>query len=336
VPVGTPPGPYDLDMVVYSPATGQSLPVEIGVPGAAAAGNAGAARSTSLRLATVEVGPSEQPADLARLPVPARAPVDLGGVELVGGQVKQDAADSGSPIDLALAWRLVGSGEARRESVRLVDAAGRDWPLGEAALGGGYPVERWRAGEVVVERAELTIPPGAAAGEAGLFATIWPAGAPAARVEIARLAVRARAHSFAAPAPGRPLRAQFGEVASLVGVDVPQSVARGESLALALHWQARAETPTSYSVFVHLVGADDRPVAQRDGAPGEGTLPTTGWVAGEFLRDGYALAVPAGLPPGDYRLLVGMYDPRTGQRLPVTGPAADGPDRGAGATVQVR
>ncbi|HEY3108004.1 MAG TPA: hypothetical protein VGL23_04585, partial [Chloroflexota bacterium] len=333
VPTGTPPGRYDLEMVVYNRSTGQTLPVQLS---GARGGDAGAAPSTSLRLATLEVSPAEEPADPAGLPVAARAPLDLGGVELVGGEARPDAVDAGAPIDLALAWRLAGPAAARRERLLLVDAAGRVWPLLEGALGGAYPIERWRPGEVVVERSEATVPPGAAAGDARLLVAASPAGAAPSPAELARIAIRSRAHTFAAPLAARSLRAQVGELASLVGVDAPASVGRGEPLTVTLHWQARAETTTSYSVFVHLVGADDRPVAQRDGIPGEGTLPTTGWVAGEFLRDTYTLAVPAGLEPGEYRLLVGMYQPRTGQRLPALGPAADAADRVAAATVQVR
>ena len=38
-----------------------------------------------------------------------------------------------------------------------------------------------------------------------------------------------------------------------------------------------------------------------------------------MIRDEYTLDVPASLPPGDYRIEVGMYDPQTLERLPVAG-----------------
>jgi hypothetical protein len=38
---------------------------------------------------------------------------------------------------------------------------------------------------------------------------------------------------------------------------------------------------------------------------------------GTTLRDGATLALPPDLPPGDYRLLVGFYDPESATRLGV-------------------
>ena len=56
--------------------------------------------------------------------------------------------------------------------------------------------------------------------------------------------------------------------------------------------------------------------------PGDGAFPTTSWVEGEVLTDTYRITLPVGLAPGQYTLIVGMYDPKTGARLPVT--TADG------------
>jgi len=62
--------------------------------------------------------------------------------------------------------------------------------------------------------------------------------------------------------------------------------------------------------------------AQRDQPPGNGAFPTTGWLAGEVLTDTYRIASPVDLQPGRYALMLSMYDPVTGARLPVT--AVDG------------
>jgi hypothetical protein len=40
------------------------------------------------------------------------------------------------------------------------------------------------------------------------------------------------------------------------------------------------------------------------------------WVEGDLVADRYDLSLPPGSPSGLYRLLVGMYDPDTLQRLP--------------------
>jgi hypothetical protein len=67
--------------------------------------------------------------------------------------------------------------------------------------------------------------------------------------------------------------------------------------------------------FVHLLGADGRPVAQFDSVPCAGACPAPTWRAGEVLKDEVTLLVPAGAPPGPYLLAVGWYDGGTLQRL---------------------
>jgi hypothetical protein len=41
---------------------------------------------------------------------------------------------------------------------------------------------------------------------------------------------------------------------------------------------------------------------------------TTLWQVGELYQDHVVLRIPPDLPPGDYPVLVGLYDPETGAR----------------------
>jgi mannosyltransferase len=91
----------------------------------------------------------------------------------------------------------------------------------------------------------------------------------------------------------------------------------GSALRLTLFWQATDEVDTSYAVFIHLTDAQHRIWAQRDSIPQGGDFPTDAWMAGDVITDRYSILVPAETPPGDYLLIVGMYDPETGQRLPI-------------------
>jgi hypothetical protein len=47
-------------------------------------------------------------------------------------------------------------------------------------------------------------------------------------------------------------------------------------------------------------------------------LPTTGWVKDEVITDEYLIPMDEDLPPWQYTILVGMYDPMTDKRLPIT------------------
>jgi len=56
-------------------------------------------------------------------------------------------------------------------------------------------------------------------------------------------------------------------------------------------------------------------VAQADGPPCNGRYPTTAWAAGEKLQDAHPLVLPPNLEPGEYHLLVGLYDAESMARL---------------------
>jgi hypothetical protein len=91
----------------------------------------------------------------------------------------------------------------------------------------------------------------------------------------------------------------------------------GTALHVVLYWEAVEPVETSYTVFVHLVDADGRIWSQRDSLPQRGDFPTDAWFAGDVIVDPYSILVPVDAPPGDYQLVVGMYQPTIGQRLPV-------------------
>jgi hypothetical protein len=90
------------------------------------------------------------------------------------------------------------------------------------------------------------------------------------------------------------------------------------TISLALYWHSTASIPVAYTVFTQLVGPDGQVWAQWDNPPQAGRYPTTAWTEQDSVVDRYTLTLHEGAPPGEYRLLVGMYDPATGQRLPVT------------------
>lgn len=98
---------------------------------------------------------------------------------------------------------------------------------------------------------------------------------------------------------------------------VEDELSPGQILRLDLSWQAAEPIPRAYKVFVHLQAADGGLAAQRDAEPLDGTRPTTGWRPGETIADRAGLWLPADLAPGDYRLLLGLYDATTGERVPV-------------------
>ncbi len=91
-------------------------------------------------------------------------------------------------------------------------------------------------------------------------------------------------------------------------------IARGEHLLAGMFWLATDATASRYKVFLQLLDADGRLVAQRDSEPAGGSSPTTTWKTGYNYYDLHALLIPKELPTGDYTLIAGLYD--------ITDPAA--------------
>jgi hypothetical protein len=88
-------------------------------------------------------------------------------------------------------------------------------------------------------------------------------------------------------------------------------------LTLTFRWQAQRRMDGSYKFFVHLMDADSKEViSQVDAIPDNWSYPTDWWEQGEMVQDTVRLSL-ADVPPGEYALYVGWYQPETGERLPV-------------------
>jgi 4-amino-4-deoxy-L-arabinose transferase-like glycosyltransferase len=138
------------------------------------------------------------------------------------------------------------------------------------------------------------------------------------------------------PAPNlagaHPVNANLGGRVRLTSYDLAGgSIRPGQEMTVTLYWQVVAPPDTDYTVFIHLRDAADHTVAQADAPPLQGFYRTSAWQLGEILNDTHRLTPPADLKPGMYRLYAGLYDPQTGQRLPVL----DAAGREAGNEVAV-
>ncbi len=129
------------------------------------------------------------------------------------------------------------------------------------------------------------------------------------------LPVDDRPRRFDPPEMARPADTAFGDAIRLVGYD-PEVLLDPPTLDLTLYWRALRDGPGDLSIFVHLLDGD-RIVAQRDTRPNGGATPTTGWLAGEYLLDGYEMiSLPEGLR--EFSIVVGVTEAETGARLPAS------------------
>ncbi len=79
----------------------------------------------------------------------------------------------------------------------------------------------------------------------------------------------------------------------------------GDVLQIDLRWRADASPEANYTVFVQLLDSALQVALQRDRWPGDGLYPTASLEVGQTITDN--LALPLDLPPGSYRLIVGLY-----------------------------
>ena len=185
-----------------------------------------------------------------------------------------------------------------------------------------YPTHNWRQGEQVSTNDPIYLPTTSPSGDYRLrLRVVRENEAPLGDwVELGNIRVTGRPHLLTPPPMDTPLNAQFGEVARLVGYRLNLEAAHpGGEIKLTLIWQALHQSATPLKVFAHLYTLADtvQVLAQHDGPPAGGAILTSTWLEGEYIEDTHVIPLDASLPPGTYRLGVGMYDPDLLQRLSV-------------------
>ncbi|MDH7487607.1 MAG: glycosyltransferase family 39 protein [Anaerolineae bacterium] len=317
---GTPPGDYELRLSVVGGEEGRALDVLDG---------RGQPQGTELVLGVVQVTMPASPLSPAQLPIEHRQHLDLdGSVRFLGHSGGEGPLAPGDLLSVSLFW------QARRDVdeeliafVQLLDGEERLAAGWEAPPGAGYPSSRWRAGDLLHTQAALRLPATLADGRytliAGLFRAADKTRLRAGRgdhITLAQVRVVGRAHNFTPPAPAYRLEANFADKALLVGYDLSVSSPIPHPLSpiiLTLHWRAEALMDVPYTIFVHLLDGEGRFRGQDDRPPAGGALPTTGWLPGEYVADEHRLQISAEAAAGPHLLEVGLYDPATGERLPL-------------------
>jgi hypothetical protein len=278
-------------------------------------------------------------------PLPADAPL----LALVGPDIRLHTAEmeqtlgvaGPSTLTVGLEWSSVRPLASNlKVSVRLLDPNGDLRVSTDTQPGYGFsPTSLWRPDERVGDRYVLLLPDDLPADDGYRLVFVFYQAtslAEVARVELGPFALplgaavvfEPRPRLFELPMLSRVLDAGFtdptdssgGDHIRLAGYDL---MVKGESLDLTLWWVAQRQPRVDYTVFAHLFNptAEADIVAQNDAMPRQGSCPTSGWLEGEVVSDTIRLSL-ADVPPGAYRLAIGLYDAATGDRLAAT--AADG------------
>jgi hypothetical protein len=114
----------------------------------------------------------------------------------------------------------------------------------------------------------------------------------------------------------RPIRAILGDNnIAFLGYNLDKTeVKKGETFSVSYYWKCLERVNKDYDIFVHLDGAV---TILQDHKPIYGWYPTSKWQKGDILEEEYRITIPAATPPGEYKIYLGMCDPKTGERLEV-------------------
>lgn len=203
--------------------------------------------------------------------------------------------------------------------LHLLDAAGQGRAGDDRQPWNGlYPTSRWAPGEMVRMSYTLTLPADLPAGLYALSVGWYDESVSRLRTpegaDQVPLAMVGTLTPVSAPLPSE-VGASFANGIRLARYELVRGT---DGLVLTLGWETGQPVGEDLTVFVHLRDAAGGTVSQGDGPPCGGAWPTGLWPTGYPIEDGHSIPLPADLPAGRYTLVVGLYDPRTERRVPLT------------------
>ncbi len=289
----------------------------------------------------LQVAQNERNFHLPNITYPLAANFE-GKIKLLGYDLPSRRVEPGDGLPITLYWQgLEWLGEDFVIFDRLLD---NPPDAGQPLVWGGYdrlPKENystllWAPGEVVMDGFAVPVAVDAPAGvytlSLGWYRKVdgqarslpildpetgEPTGATAVTIGPIKVGGPPPGVTTVKAEPEVMLETILGDQIKLLGFDL-NSTLQTQNLTLVLYWQALKTINTDYTVFVHVRNAAGEVVAQKDSPPAGGAYPTRLWDAGEIIRDEVSVPLEH-LAPGEYEVVVGMYDFITGLRLAVEG-----------------
>ena len=319
IPAGLAPGAYQFVVGIGELGTERLLPIvsDDGQP------------KTLLHLHSLTITAPAIPLIAARLPVqhPRSVPAAIDDVKLLGyaGPSQDDNILAGTPVELTLFYQAVsGNAPERHLYLSLLDqngagiAGAEEWPLPS------YPTNQWTAGALVQVPTSFFIPATVTTGDYQLITGLLD---PQTRIKsepitLGTVKVQQRSATFTAPTvpTPSPWLTQFGTHVVLLGHDLQaEIVGDAATVDVYLYWQVRQPLLPPHHIFVHLNDEAGNTLAQSDSPPtlSDGDdAPTGSWQPDEYVATRHRISLPASSRWSTLR--IGLYEPTTGQRLPVT------------------
>jgi hypothetical protein len=259
-----------------------------------------------------------------------------GDLEVLGYELPAPRPQAGDFVPLSLAMRAPEGTEHFYTPVLFIDTSDARLTF-EFTTDGHLVTPAWLPGEVIIERFDFALPHDLPEGSYPVVLGLRNLSTGAdteLSLSLGSLEVRAQERAVGV----QHLLANFRQRVGLVSasgraglfqrrrapwVD-PIIVSPGDTVHLRLRWQSLAPAEESYTVFVHLIDQNDRPLAILDYTPLGGSSPThlwiPKWLPGQQMTDPYRLTIPLELDPGLYFVQVGLYEMTGGRRLHIADP----------------
>jgi hypothetical protein len=269
---------------------------------------------TGMTLRTYAIAPAQMAAVVASQPSSSLDLSAANGLRLPSALLDRRLTP-GQPVRVGVSWVWPGGSRPTSDYwlfAHLVDASGRVVGQRDVPL---RPSAGWIEGESILSWLDVPVPPDAAPDRYSLEIGLYDNHG--ARVELAGSSGSPVGSSvviqpLVVPPPASPnvqltpAGARFGDQIELTGFSAMPAG------GITLRWQALRQPDRDYSVFVHAFDPSGKLIAQADAEPDAGRFPTSLWLPGETVLDEHKLA----LPPGQYRVEVGLYYLPTLERLP--------------------
>ena len=313
VPAGLPPGAYRIGVSVARQQAGS---------GSLEALTLAASDQVDAVIGQVTVTVPTELQPVARLPIrsslmPAVAREGIAFLGFTGPDADRPLL-AGTELGLTLFSQAQEDAPSPRSLyVSLLDGGGRGvagyegWPLA------GYGADLLSRNELLYLPVHFFVPGVISSGRYRLAAGFvdTATGAKSAPVALGEVRVEQRRAAFERRTPSSllPVPAQLGTHAFLYGYDRDETEA-GDTL-VRLYWEILQPLLPPHHIFVHADDAGRKTLAQQDGPPVTvtGPAPSGSWQPGEFLITEHRLRMPP-----DTTLYVGIYEPASTVRLPVT------------------
>jgi hypothetical protein len=302
VMAGSPPGQYDIVLTLFDLADLQPVTLT---------GPAGTVLGPTVVIGQIKVNQANSVVEIeAQFPQEAT----VGGLTLLGFSQDRAEAEPGASVLLTLFWEKLAGVQASDEEIKLslFNAANQvmhSWSI--PPVRGDYPPSSWQPGEQLRGQHILQLPANLSDGVYRFQLEDVP---------LSQISINAPNRLLSEPEFENRVEAVFADQIALVGYTIEAfDTDKQSSLSLKLVWQARAEIPISYRVFVHIVDQEGQILAQSDAEPADWMRPTTGWSVGEYIIDEHQIIPPAIEFTDNAFIRLGLYEAASGSRLRVAG-----------------